>query len=332
MTLLLSSKQLDNPTQRLIWDPVTGDSELRLVDPLGQSEGLLRFTTIKPSGLSYCEERFQLQEPLLIDQDNCDPHFMMEMSFTLLGYNHTEDISQGENFFFLGWREVGFKDSYKWDPQNDIDKFDLYLEDGILSEWLLTAIDDLPKPLQKIAAGSEHFTPHDQFWQKRGSTPLMRQIIQQILNCPYQGLTQRMYREGKALELLSLRLEQLVENKIRRTLGKLDVDRIWAAQQILLNCLQDPPTILELAQQVELNDFKLKQGFRQVFDTTVFGYLQQQRMEQARLALLDPDASVETVAQAIGYNNRSSFARAFYKQFGIYPKAFQISQRSRGIR
>jgi hypothetical protein len=36
----------------------------------------------------------------------------------------------------------------------------------------------------------------------------MQQVIQQILQCPFQGFTQRMYLESKIWELMTLQLAQ----------------------------------------------------------------------------------------------------------------------------
>ncbi|MEH2463941.1 helix-turn-helix transcriptional regulator [Nostoc sp.] len=59
------------------------------------------------------------------------------------------------------------------------------------------------------------------------------------------------------------------------------------------------------------------------FGTTVFGYLHDYRMEQARQLLLSGQMKIEQVAQIVGYVNRSRFANAFRKKYGINPKAYQ---------
>jgi AraC family transcriptional regulator, transcriptional activator of the genes for pyochelin and ferripyochelin receptors len=49
-----------------------------------------------------------------------------------------------------------------------------------------------------------------------------------------------------------------------------------------------PPSLLELSRQIGLNDYKLKLGFKQLFGNTVFGYVWEQRMQQARFLLTAP--------------------------------------------
>jgi len=164
-------------------------------------------------------------------------------------------------------------------------------------------------------------------WQTQKMTPAMILSLQQILRCPYHGLTKRIYLESKALELIALQLNQLSE--IQRhlssssTLKADDIARIYLARDILILNLEDPPSLLALAKQSGINSLKLKQGFRQIFQTTVFGYLHTHRMEEARRLLELGNLSVTQVAQAVGYAHPGKFAAAFKKKFGISPKVLK---------
>lgn len=40
-------------------------------------------------------------------------------------------------------------------------------------------------------------------------------------------------------------------------------------------------TLIELSRLIGLNDYKLKKGFKEMFGTTVFGYLREKRLEKA---------------------------------------------------
>ncbi|MHC5828351.1 MAG: helix-turn-helix transcriptional regulator, partial [Nostoc sp.] len=118
----------------------------------------------------------------------------------------------------------------------------------------------------------------------------MQVAVQQILQCPYQGVTKRMYLESKVWELVAL----IIQQEIQIHQGSLEiyalraseVDRVYHAKEILLKHHDNPPSLIQLARQAGLNDRKLKQGFRQVFGTTVFGYLHQYRMELAHKLLI----------------------------------------------
>ncbi|MEH2082235.1 MAG: AraC family transcriptional regulator [Nostoc sp.] len=159
------------------------------------------------------------------------------------------------------------------------------------------------------------------------TTPQMQVALQQILHCPYQDMTQKMYLEGKIWELTALLLEQVkAKQDLPDPIWQLkpeDVDRIYYARELLLNRLNNPPSLTELARQVELNDCTLKRGFRQVFGKTAFSYLHDYRLEQARQLLTTGEMKVAEVAEAIGFADPGYLARAFRKKFGCYPGCYR---------
>lgn len=68
-----------------------------------------------------------------------------------------------------------------------------------------------------------------------------------------------------------------------------------------------------------LNDFKLKAGFKEVFGTTVFGYIREQRLEKALAYLQSGRWNVGEAAFSVGYANPCSFAKAFRERYGLNP-------------
>ena len=166
---------------------------------------------------------------------------------------------------------------------------------------------------------------NENFYFREGKTTAsIQMVIQQILNCPYQGSIRRMYFESKAIELITHQLAQLVsdENVLKKPIllrRADDVERIHEAKDILIRSIENPPTLLGLSRQVGLNDTKLKRGFRQVFGTTVFGCLRAHRMERGRQLLTEGKMNVTEVSYEVGYSERANFTRAFTKHFGVSP-------------
>ncbi|MEM9244536.1 MAG: AraC family transcriptional regulator, partial [Cyanobacteria bacterium P01_F01_bin.153] len=151
-------------------------------------------------------------------------------------------------------------------------------------------------------------------------TPEMKAIIGQILSCPYQGETRRRYLEQKALELVGLRIEAIALPQLH----PVDLDCIYQAASILKDQLASPPTVEELARQVNTNRLKLNQGFHEVYGTTPYKYLRECRLLMAQRLLTDSTLPVERIAAAVGYSSRNQFAKAFRKQTGLNPKLFQM--------
>lgn len=137
----------------------------------------------------------------------------------------------------------------------------------------ITQFNTVPKQLQRLI---EKEKPQ-RFHSTVGDVTLqMQTIVRQIWQHPYQDAIARMYLEGKVLELLAMQLAQLTEQKtdaIETTLKPRNIDRIYQARDILVTCLENPPLISELAQQVELSESTLRRGFKKLFNTTIIGYL-----------------------------------------------------------
>ncbi|MEM6500597.1 MAG: AraC family transcriptional regulator [Cyanobacteria bacterium P01_C01_bin.89] len=196
----------------------------------------------------------------------------------------------------------------------------------LLGELLEDSADDVQKSLDQIFSNSQAGFQ----WETRNITPTMAIALRQIIHCPYRGLTRRLYLEGKALELMALQLDSLGEKvptlPSSSSLKPDDVARIYLARDILIRNLDTPPSLLALAKEAGINSLKLKKGFRQVFNTTVFGYLYTHRMEEGRRLLELGRLNVTQVAQVVGYTHPGKFAAAFKKKYGITPTAFKSSR------
>ncbi len=192
----------------------------------------------------------------------------------------------------------------------------------------------LAKPGRDIDLESLHLLkqPNQKYYYRYGTITTEMQIaVQQLLRRCYQGTAKRIYLESKVLELLALMVEQEIELRLGKThppaLNLDDLDRIYQAKTILLQRLDHPPSLMDLARQVELNDCTLKRGFRQVFGKSVFDYLHDYRLTQASWLLVTGEMSVAEVAREIGFTHRGHFSSAFKEKFGITPKAYAIAHK-----
>jgi AraC-like DNA-binding protein len=150
----------------------------------------------------------------------------------------------------------------------------------------------------------------------------MKRVINDICECRRTGELKRMHTESKILELLMLQLEQMqagMEEVDRYVIKQDDLRKIEKARDILDAGYACPPTIIELAKQVALNEFKLKRGFKEYYGTTIYGYVTRLRMEEARRLILEEGKNVGQVASAVGFNHQSHLTDAFKRYFGILP-------------
>ncbi|MDM9379853.1 AraC family transcriptional regulator [Chlorogloeopsis sp. ULAP01] len=166
----------------------------------------------------------------------------------------------------------------------------------------------------------------DNDWQEilyLKTTPALQGIAQQIINCPFSGITKQVYLQGKVLEWMALQLAPLIADDKRLPPPRLKpktISRLHHAREILLSRLENPPSVLELATMVGVSPRTLKRGFPELFGTTVFGYLTDKRMEYAEKLLRQGNITVTEVANQVGYSNPGHFAAAFKRRFCITPR------------
>jgi AraC-like DNA-binding protein len=80
-------------------------------------------------------------------------------------------------------------------------------------------------------------------------------------------------------------------------------------------------TLKSLCRRFAINEFDLKKNFKTHFNYTIFGYIQQLRMEKAKSLLLS-GKSIKEVAFEVGYEHPQHFSTAFRKWYNIKPSAW----------
>ncbi|AFY48014.1 hypothetical protein Nos7524_2166 [Nostoc sp. PCC 7524] len=181
----------------------------------------------------------------------------LEFGFHLLGYwNNT---NAGQNFFQGGGVYQNNKSEFL--QQQRLLKVDIHLESPeLLHSFITGGLNSIsPQILKKLIEPNQ-----EPYFQIDHTTPEMRVALEQIINCPFIGLTKKIYLESKCLELIALKLEQLATREHSSTkataLKRDDIDRIHYAKEILTQNLDNPPSLLELARQVGLNDYSKDSG------------------------------------------------------------------------
>jgi AraC-like DNA-binding protein len=151
-------------------------------------------------------------------------------------------------------------------------------------------------------------------------TPEIQLGISALHNNSFSGELRKLYLESKVFELITLFFLQFEEQQVKKTILRTrEKEQVYQAQQMLKKNLEMPPSITELSRLVGLNEYKLRLGFKELFNNTVYGYLRQQRMLKAKQLIENAALSVSEAGTSVGYSNLSHFAEAFKKEFGINP-------------
>ncbi len=163
-------------------------------------------------------------------------------------------------------------------------------------------------------------------------SPALMTVVHELFRCNFHGVAKKMFIEGKILEILAHEIDSVDAPCVRSTnFDKDDIRQLQKAREIMMKNMISPPSTEELARMVGLNPKKVKLGFRRLYNTTVFGFLRQYRMEQARMMFETHEANVTEAASAVGYTNISHFSAAFRNHFGIRPSDYLKSHKTAAI-
>jgi AraC-like DNA-binding protein len=163
-------------------------------------------------------------------------------------------------------------------------------------------------------------------YRKRWISDAEQKVVRQLLRAPCRSAAERLFIQGKVMELVSFqvgaleaagqeRMEQSVPNDVQNLTSR--------AKAILQSRMQSPPTIQGLARMVGTNETKLKKCFRSHLGTTVFGYLTSCRMQRACELLDDSSLTMSQIGAELGYSERTHFTRAFSRYFSMSPSQYR---------
>lgn len=157
-------------------------------------------------------------------------------------------------------------------------------------------------------------------------TPEMYGIISQMKNSPYQGISNGLYQEAKMTELFLLQVVQYEDfvGRGKQPLQKINKERLTFAKAYMDGHYMKDCSISTVAAEAGLNQRSLSQGFKSLFGSTVFEYVNDKRMEEARRMLLEEKLFVAEVADRLGYKHQQHFTVAFKKKFGLLPGKLKV--------
>lgn len=107
----------------------------------------------------------------------------------------------------------------------------------------------------------------------------------------------------------------------RSNFRKSDARLMQKVYDYILAHLTEPlPSIKELARKFGTNDFKLKDGFRYFFHTSVYQFYTEERLKRAYLMIKQTDIPLKNISFMNGFNSYPNFSKSFKKRFGFPPK------------
>lgn len=149
----------------------------------------------------------------------------------------------------------------------------------------------------------------------------IKEITNQLLCCPYDETTRQFYIGLKVRELLYQMLEDTYkQDAARLSFTPWEISRIHEVPAILRKHITSkPPSIRELSKLVALNEYKLKTGFRQFFNSSIGKWIQEEKLQESRKWLVETNKPIKEISRLVGYPLTTNFITAFRKRFGVTP-------------
>ncbi|HET8804017.1 MAG TPA: helix-turn-helix transcriptional regulator [Aequorivita sp.] len=214
-----------------------------------------------------------------------------------------------------------------YNPQRDL-PINLVLEKH---SWVLSVLLPINKFHGLFSTEADYITflskeNKDRKYYKDGRiSPSMAIVLNQLMNYNLHPTIKPLYFKAKAYELLSLYFNRPADADVEQCPFLADEDnvsKIKKAKQIIISRMAEPPTLQQLADEINLPLNKLKEGFKQIYGDSVFSFLFDYKMEVARQFLATGSHNVNEVGLKVGYSTSSHFIAAFKKKFGTTPKKF----------
>lgn len=228
------------------------------------------------------------------------------------GGNYKLPIQQGKSFLL-------------YNPTDEL-PINLNISEKTKIFILLITLDQFHAIFSKSAAEIPFLTNeniHKKYYKEFEISSRVQKILEESENYQLSESFKSIYYQAKLTELLVHYFyipEVSIEEQCPFLNNEETVLKIRKAKEIALDNLQNPLTISELASKVKLSEYKLKEGFKKIYQTTISAYVLEHKLELSKKMLATGKMSVQEIAYEIGYENPSHYIAAFKKKYGVTPK------------
>jgi AraC-like DNA-binding protein len=181
-------------------------------------------------------------------------------------------------------------------------------------------------PLIRSAVKSRSVTPGIGPVEPLNATQM--ELVNSLRAPPVFGAAQRLWFEGKAVELMAHFLFKPEGDEFFCTRQhRLARERAEQVVAILERDLANPPTLEQIGKEVGCSPFYLSRTFSGQMGRTLPQYLRRLRMERAAKLLRSGKWNVTEAALEVGYSSLSHFSSAFHEVFGCCPGLYPLAAR-----
>lgn len=170
------------------------------------------------------------------------------------------------------------------------------------SRTLLKRLNLLPPPQVHVRPTPAYVTKH----------------LHTALDPSLRGPLKTMVAQARTMEYLAA-LSQSVSEPARQTRQSDDKKLAHRLHDYLMQLEGGMPTLLELASMFGRSAQLLNDDFVAEYAQSIYGFMQERRMQQAHEAILKSDVALKQLSERLGYSHVSNFSAAFKRRFGYAP-------------
>jgi AraC-like DNA-binding protein len=208
---------------------------------------------------------------------------------------------------------------YKLSALKEVVYARIYMDPGVFRTLIAGCEEELPEDIKKNLESNTDGLIYKTARLHPGCAGIFSQMMQGEKE--YDEKIYQLYLESKVMELIALHLGSFKPCRIEEgiKLSPIDIAKIYDLRDIIVSNTSANYSLEQLSINVGLNTFKLKTGFKKIFGTSIFRYMHDHRMDEAKKMLKEKNLNVSEVADSIGYQTIGAFSNAFYKKFRIRP-------------
>ena len=163
------------------------------------------------------------------------------------------------------------------------------------------------------------------YYENKISNPIFL-VLNELKRFDINSSTKNLFLKAKIYELFSHLYNRNRDLNIEQCpflTNEENFKKIKKAKDIIIKNMTDPPSLVELSEEINLSLKKLKEGFKKIYGKPVYQFLIEYKMELAKKLLSENDYNVNEVSLKLGYSTASHFITAFKNKYGLTPKNFK---------
>ena len=163
------------------------------------------------------------------------------------------------------------------------------------------------------------------YFENKISNPIFL-VLNEIKRLDIKSSTKNLFLKAKVYELFSHLYNRNRDLNIEQCpflTNEENFKKIKKAKDIIIENMTNPPSLVELSEEINLSLKKLKEGFKKIYGKPVYQFLIEYKMELAKKLLSDNNYNVNEVSLKLGYSTASHFITAFKNKYGLTPKSFK---------